>query len=325
MAGGVIIATVGILHQRLPPLDYVAARSLTLARGQQLPREEFTRSLIESGYLRVPQVAEHGEFAVRGSLIDIFPMGTDAPVRIDFFDDDIESLRFFSPENQLSGEKVESSIASCRPGKSRWMPMQLQLFATAYRERFEGQPGKSRVYRDVSDGIAHGGIEYYLPLFFDSTASFADYLPGNCVVLSPNSLDSLLEQFWAETRERFAMCSLDKERPVLSADETFITPEKIASRLNAFSRIRYSAQSQSDGAINFGTRLPPAMKIEARYEDAAIALMQFLQSFEGRVLFSTDSPGRREQLHDLSVRAWSRSGACRWLAGVPQMTAIGSA
>ena len=298
MAGGVIIATVGILHQRLPPLDYVAARSLTLARGQQLPREEFTRSLIESGYLRVPQVAEHGEFAVRGSLIDIFPMGTNAPVRIDFFDDDIESLRFFSPENQLSGERVES--INILP--AREVPLDanaIAAFRHAYRERFEGQPGKSRVYRDVSDGIAHGGIEYYLPLFFDSTASFADYLPGNCVVLSPNSLDSLLEQFWAETRERFAMCSLDKERPVLSADETFIHPEKIASRLNAFSRIRYSAQSQSDGAVNFGTRLPPAMKIEARYEDAAIALMQFLQSFEGRVLFSTDSPGRREQLHDL--------------------------
>jgi transcription-repair coupling factor (superfamily II helicase) len=298
MVGGVIIATVGILHQRLPPLDYVAARSLSLARGQQLPREDFTNSLIESGYLRVPQVSEHGEFAVRGSLIDIFPMGADAPVRIDFFDNDIESLRFFSPESQLSGEKIES----IRILPAREVPLDadaIAAFRHSYRERFEGQPGKSRVYRDVSDGIAHGGIEYYLPLFFDSTASFADYLPGNCVVLSPDSLDSLLEQFWDETRERFAMCSLDKERPVLTAEETFISPEKIASRLNAFSRIRYSAQSQSGNAINYETRLPPAMKIEARYEDAAAALMQFLQSFDGRVLFSTDSPGRREQLHDL--------------------------
>ena len=298
MAGGVIIATVGILHQRLPPLDYVAAGSLSLARGQQLPREEFTKSLIESGYLRVPQVSEHGEFAIRGSLIDIFPMGAKAPVRIDFFDDDIESLRYFSPENQLSGEKVEA--IDILP--AREVPLDadaIAAFRHSYRERFEGQPGKSRVYRDVSDGIAHGGIEYYLPLFFESTASFADYLPGNCVVLSPDSLDSLLEQFWAETRERFAMCSLDKERPVLSAEETFVNPEKVASRINAFSRIRYSAQSQGDGSINFDTRLPPAMKIEARYEDAALALMQFLQSFDGRVLFSTDSPGRREQLHDL--------------------------
>jgi len=298
MADGVIIATVGILHQRLPPLDYVAARSLSLTRGQRLQREEFTTSLIDSGYLRVPQVSEHGEFAVRGSLIDIFPMGTDAPIRIDFFDDDIESLRYFSPENQLSGEKVDS----IRILPAREVPLDadaITAFRHAYRERFEGQPGKSRVYRDVSDGIAHGGIEYYLPLFFDSTASFVEYLPANCVVLSPDSLDSLLDQFWSETRERFALCSLDKERPVLSADETFISPDRIASRLNAFSRIRYSAQTLTGNAVNYETRLPPAMKIEARYEDAAASLMQFLQSFDGRVLFSTDSPGRREQLHDL--------------------------
>jgi len=298
MVGGVIIATVGIMHQRLPPLDYVAARSLSLTTGQQLPREAFTGSLIEAGYLRVPQVSEHGEFAVRGSLIDIFPMGTDAPVRIDFFGDDVESLRFFSPESQLSGEKVDA--ISILP--AREVPLDaaaIAAFRHSYRERFEGQPGKSRVYRDVSDGIAHGGIEYYLPLFFETTASFADYLPANTVVLSPDSMDSLLAQFWGETRERFAMCSLDKERPVLTAEETFISPEKISSRVNAFSRIRYSTQSLGGDAIDYGTQLPPAMKIEARYEDAAAALVQFLESFDGRVLFSTDSPGRREQLHDL--------------------------
>ncbi len=298
MAVGVIIATVGILHQRLPPLDYVAARSLSLATGQHVPREDFTHSLIEAGYLRVPQVSEHGEFAVRGSLIDIFPMGTDAPVRIDFFDDDIETLRYFSAENQLSGETVDA----IRILPAREIPLDadaITAFRHSYRERFEGQPGKSRVYRDISDGIAHGGIEYYLPLFFETTASFADYLPGNTVVLSPDSMDSLLAQFWDETRERFAMCSLDKERPVLTAEETFIHPDKIASRMNAFSRIRYSAQSLSGNALNFDTQLPPAMKIEARYEDAAAALVKFLESFDGRVLFSTDSPGRREQLHEL--------------------------
>jgi transcription-repair coupling factor (superfamily II helicase) len=298
MKTGVIIATVGILHQRLPPLDYVVAHSLALKRGQQLPRKDFTNSLIDAGYLRVPQVSEHGEFAVRGSLIDIFPMGTDAPVRIDFFDDDIESLRYFSADTQLSGEKVD--VIQILP--AREVPLDKDAIATFrdnYRERFEGQPRKSKVYRDVSDGIAHGGIEYYLPLFFDTTASLADYLPANSVVLSPDSIDSILQQFWSEVRERYAMASLDQERPVLSIEETFINPEKIASRIKGFSLIRYSAQSLGSGANNFDTRLPPAMKIETRYEDAAAALMQFLQSFDGRVLFSTDSPGRREQLHDL--------------------------
>ena len=298
MREGVLIATAAVLHQRLPPVDYVAARSLSLQAGRSLQREPFTQSLVAAGYLRVPQVSEHGEFAVRGSLIDVFPMGSDAPVRIDFFDDDIESLRYFSPENQRSGEKVDA----VRVLPAREIPLDkdgIAAFRHGYRERFEGQPGKSRVYRDVSDGIAHGGIEYYLPLFFERTASLLDYLPADSVILKPDSLDSLLSQFVAELAERFAMCSLDPERPILSADETFFAPETIVARLAGFSNIRYSPQSLAGRTVNHDTRLPPAMKIEARYEDAAAALMQFLQTFDGRVLFSTDSPGRREQLHEL--------------------------
>ena len=297
---GVVIAAVDVLPQRLPPLDYVAARSLSLTCGQILPRREFTDALAAAGYLRVPQVSEHGEFAVRGSLIDVFPMGTDTPVRIDFFDDEIESLRFFSPETQLSGDKVER--VDVLPAREVPLdPDAVHDFRDRYRERFEGQPGKSRVYRDVSDGIAHGGIEYYLPLFFDETASFADYLPAACVVVAPTDLASQLEQFESEARERYELCSLDPERPILSVTETFVAADEIPAWLKRFSHVTYSAQSLADtsGNHNFDTRLPPAMKIEARYEDAAGALLRFLDAFDGQVMFSTDSPGRREQLFDL--------------------------
>ena len=300
MDRGIVIAAATILQQRLPPVEYVAARSLALKVGQELPREPFTDSLVASGYLRVPQVSEHGEFAVRGSLIDVFPMGTDAPVRIDFFDDEVESLRWFAAETQLSGDHVDS--LDILP--AREVPLDadaIHTFRHHYRERFEGQPGKSRVYREVSDGIAHGGIEYYLPLFFETTASFTDYLPTNCAVLAPAGLEALLEQFWTEARERYELCSLDKERPILSIEETFIAPDTIPGQLAAFPGIRYTSQSlaAAPGKLNLDTRLPPAMKIEARYEDAAAALIAFLKEFEGRVLFSTDSPGRREQLFDM--------------------------
>ena len=291
MRYGVVIASCGVLHQRLPPVDYVAARSLSLTRGQKLVREDFTRSLVEAGYYRVPQVSEHGEFAVRGSLIDIYPMGTETPVRIDFFDEEIESLRYFSPDTQLSGDKVDA----IRILPAREVPLDadsVSRFRHSYRERFEGQPGKSRVYREISDGIAHGGIEYYLPLFFEQPASLLDYLPAGSVVLVPESQPSLAEQFWGEARERFEMCILDKERPILSCDETFLSPQQIDARLAGFSRIRYASKSLPGKALNFEAKLPPAMKIEARYEDAAAGLIQFLQSFDGRVLFSTDSPGR---------------------------------
>lgn len=298
--GGIIVASAPSLLQRLPPVDYVAARSLSMRSGQTLPREPFIDSLAAAGYLRVPQVSEHGEFAVRGSLIDVFPMGSSRPIRIDFFDDDIESLRHFSPENQLSEDLID--IVDILP--AREIPLDADAvrdFRERYRERFEGQPAKSRVYREVSDGIAHGGIEYYLPLFFDSTATLLDYLPGDCAVFAPHALESILEQAWTEIEERYQLCRLDPERPILSPDETFSRPEAVIDQVCAASLVNYSAQSLAENrsSSNLRTRLPPALKIKGRYEDAAGSLINFLQTFDGRVLFTSDSAGRREQIHEM--------------------------
>jgi transcription-repair coupling factor (superfamily II helicase) len=300
MKRGVVIASTQALLQRLPPKGYVAARSLSLRTGEVIGHEAFTDSLVAAGYLRVPQVTEHGEFAVRGSLIDVYAMGSDQPVRIDLFDDEIESLRHFSPETQLSGDTLES--LDLLP--AREVPLDehaIREFRSRYRQRFEGQPSKSRVYRDVSDGIAHGGIEYYLPLFFEDTAGLADYLPDSAEILVPDAIDSLLDQTWSEIEERHELCSLDPERPVLDPLETFQDREQVRSLLDRHRSVRYTSQSvpETAGHCNLPTKLPPALKIEARYEDPAGPLMQFLDRFDGRVLFTTDSPGRREQLLDL--------------------------
>ena len=327
MRSGVIVAPATVLLQKLPPVDYVAARSLALRTGQELPRDAFIDSLAEAGYLRVPQVSEHGEFAVRGSLIDVFPMGSRQPVRIDFFDDEIESLRHFYAETQLSAGVVEA--INVLP--AREVPLDdaaISTFRENYRERFEGQPGQSRVYREVSDGIAHGGIEYYLPLFFDETATLLDYLPERCVVLAPQGLSGILEQSWKEIEERYELCSLDRERPILTAEETFNAPAEMLRRLGNMQRIRYSSQSLAEGGAttNFPTRLPPALKIEARYDDAAGALMTFLDGFDGRVLFTSDSAGRREQIFDLlSGRGLALERADDWAAFAASEQRVGVA
>ena len=162
LQSGIVIVSSPALLQRLPPIDYVAARTLLLRAGQTLGRQAFIDDLSAAGYLRIPQVEEHGEFAVRGSLIDVFPMGSDQPVRIDFFDDEIETLRKFNPESQLSGESTES--IQILPAREVPLDQEnIKRFRQRYRERFEGQPSRSRVYSDISEGIAHGGIEYYLP------------------------------------------------------------------------------------------------------------------------------------------------------------------
>jgi len=300
LARGIVIVSGPSLLQRLPPVEYVSARTLELHQDQALDRRAFIDSLAAAGYLRVPQVDEHGEYAVRGSLLDVFPMGSDQPLRIDFFDDDVESLRFFDPESQLSGDKVSS--VSILP--AREIPLDqpdIKAFRQRYRERFEGRPSASRVYREVSDGIAHGGIEYYLPLFYLSTASFLDYLPTNAVIFAGEDLEELVEQSWTEIGERYELCSLDAERPILTPSESFHQPADILEQVDSVRRIDYSAQTLQEGPaiINPGTSLPPAIRIEARYEDAAQALMQFLESFDGRVLFTADSPGRRESIVEL--------------------------
>ena len=300
MQRGIVVAAAPVLMQRLPPINYIAARALSVKRGQVLPREPFIDSLLAAGYLRVPQVIEHGEFAIRGSLIDVFPMGSALPIRIDFFDDEIETLRHFSAETQLSADTLEA-FAVLPAREIPLDPDSIQLFRTAYRERFEGQPAKSRVYREVSEGIAHGGIEYYLPLFFESTANLLDYLPANCLVVAPDGLESVLQKSWTEIEERFELSRLDPERPILTSEETFLAPVAVLDQLRASPQIRYSSRTLADARTvnNLPTRLPPALKIEAHYEDAAAALMQFLDSFRGRVLFTSDSPGRREQIYGM--------------------------
>ena len=297
---GIVIASVPSLLQRLPPIDYVAARSLTLIRGQILERQEFVDKLTSSGYLRVPQVDEHGEFAIRGSLLDIFPMGSTAPLRIDFFDDEIESLRFFDPESQLSGDTVEDvHILPAR--EIPFDSASVKKFRENYRERFEGQPSRSRVYREVSDGIAHGGIEYFLPLFFEATANLLDYLPDGAILFIPADHSEILDKARQEICERYELCSLDPERPVLSPEESFFAPDEVGEKIAAIGSVSYSSQSlrDSDNSLNLPAKLPPAMRIEARYEDAARALVEFLDSHRGRVLFTADSAGRREHIYEM--------------------------
>jgi transcription-repair coupling factor (superfamily II helicase) len=297
---GIVIASAPSLLQRLPPLDYIAARSLHLRQGQQVDRGDFIERLTACGYLRVPQVTEHGEIAVRGSLLDIFPMGSDAPVRIDFFDDDVESLRYFDADTQLSAD----TAAEIRILPAREIPLDeedVSRFRRNYRARFEGQPSKSRVYREVSEGIAHGGIEYYLPLFFETTTTLFDYLPEDSVILAPAGLEAIFDSAWAEIGERYDLCSLDPERPVLKPQESFHRPEEASALFSRFRTISYSAQSleESAGSVNLSTKLPPAVRVEARYEDAAAPLMRFLEDFDGRVLITADSAGRRESIIDM--------------------------
>jgi transcription-repair coupling factor (superfamily II helicase) len=182
MERGVVIAALSTLMQRLPPSAWVLGSSLELVEGQRLDVDAFRSRLTQAGYVAVTQVAEHGEYAIRGSIIDIFPMGSDGPYRIDLFDDEIESIRSFDPDTQRSIERLEA-VGVLPAREFPFTGDAIDRFRQRFREAFPIDLSRVAVYREVSEGVAAGGIEYYLPLFFDGVETLADYLPDHTRVV----------------------------------------------------------------------------------------------------------------------------------------------
>ena len=299
---GIVVLSAATLMQRLAPREYVLGGTLLLETGTRLDLESLRQRLAAAGYASVSQVMEHGEFALRGSLLDVFPMGSPVPYRIDLFDDEIESIRVFDPETQLS----KDTLAELTLLPAREFPLHedgIRAFRQRYRARIEGDPQRSSIYRDVSDGIASGGIEYYLPLFFDATASFFDYLPLDSVITGVDDTASAVTQAWEQIAERHEQRRHDIERPILKPDELWLTPKAVALGIAAHPRIELQGFEHSESsAVNFPTAAPPSLRIESRAEEPAEKLLAFLRSFSGRVLFAAESAGRREYLSELLGR-----------------------
>src|SRR5215472_15034920 len=302
---GCLIVSADTLMQRLPPRHYVQGRAFELSKGQPLALEPFRQRLSDAGYASVSQVVSPGEFAVRGSLLDVFPMGAAAPLRIDLFDDEIEAIRTFDPDTQRSLD----ALASVRLLPAREVPLDTQAvkdFRRRYRTRFEGDPNRSAIYRGVSEGLAPAGVEFYQPLFFEATATLFDYLPADAVIVHDAALGGALLKGWEDIGARFEDRRHDIERPVLRPAELFLEPADLDSRLSAFASITLDAfkadtelQGESAAVHNFPSRAPRELRIDVRAEEPFAPLDAFLKAFEGRVLLAADSAGRREVLHEM--------------------------
>ncbi len=316
LARGLLIVAAPTLLQRLPPRDFIDSGSLLLARGDRLDLEEMRARLDRAGYRCVSQVMEHGEFAVRGALLDLYPMGSRLPFRIDLLDDEIETIRTFDPETQLSLEQRQE----IRLLPAREFPLDeasIRLFRQRFRAGFEGDPQACPLYRDVSQGLAPAGIEYYLPLFLEQTGTLFDYLPANACVLQLDGARAACTTFAEQLLERYEARRHDRERPILAPEQLYIPATELDQRLTAWPRIEvglfrpvHEAVAQAD----FATRLPPDVRIHPRVEQPARALQDFIDAFPGRILISADSTGRRETLrdqlgglglHPVTVAGWS--------------------
>ncbi|HKY91124.1 MAG TPA: transcription-repair coupling factor, partial [Nevskiaceae bacterium] len=232
---GIVLTTADALIQRLPPRAYLDARSLTVKVGDRLDALAFRERLVAAGYASVSEVQTQGEFAIRGALVDLFPMGSSDAYRIDLFDDEIESIRTFDPETQRSSDKVKS----VRLLPAREFPTDregIDTFRRRYREYFPGDPSRSRIYLEVSRGFMPAGIEAWLPLFFQQTARLADYLPNEICIVALADLDAALSHDWQQIVERFERYRGDIERPLMRPTDLFLEPAAAIASLDGFER-----------------------------------------------------------------------------------------
>lgn len=297
---GIVIVPVQTLLQRLAPLKHVVGGSFNVKIGQRLDLDAEKRRLESAGYRHVPQVLDPGDFAVRGGLLDVYPMGADQPFRVELLDDEIETIRAFDPESQRSLDRIDE--VRLLPGRE--VPLDdaaLKRALDALRERFDLDTRRSALYQDLKAGLAPPGIEYYLPLFFDKTATLFDYLAQDTLPVIADGALEAAEQFWTHTGERYEQRRHDLERPLLPPDALYLSPNALRERLNDGARVEVCAEghAQRERASALGDQPAPTLPVAARDHAPADALRSFLGSYPGRVLIAADSPGRREALLEL--------------------------
>lgn len=305
MQRGVLIIPASTLMQRVAPQRFLDGNSLILDQGQAFNLDEMRLKLTDAGYRLTETVYEHGEFAIRGSIIDIFPMGSTIPYRIELFDDEVDTLRSFDPETQRSIDKVDN-IRVLPAKEFPFDEAAIRNFKQRWRETFDVDYKRCSVYRDISDGISPPGIEYYQPLFFDTSATLFEYLPDNVLILTETDLEDHCNQFWGEVLERYEERRYDIERPILAPDKLFIPANELFGTLKKMQRIQLQ-QSKTQarpesGRYNLPLTEPPELTINVQAARPLAAVDSFLSSTNDRVLFCAESAGRREALMELLAR-----------------------
>ena len=296
----IFIVPINTLMQRLAPTDYLAKYLLMLNKGDTLDRDQFRRNLEQAGYLHVSQVMSHSEFSVRGSIIDLFPMGSDKPFRIDLFDDEVDSIRFFDTETQRSGDAVDK----IRLLPAREFPTDkaaLNLFRQQFLEKFDANNAQESVFSQVTKGTMPSGVEYYLPLFFEATATLFDYLHPKSLLLLHGDVQDASEFFWADVQERYEQYRYNPARPFLPPEDLFLPINELFGAMKQWPRASLSAYVLDDkpGAFNLGCDKLDDIAINSQKKAPAQQLINTVNDATQRgakVLFCAETQGRKEGL-----------------------------
>jgi transcription-repair coupling factor (superfamily II helicase) len=298
---------------RMPPASFLAAYTFSFTQGERLNEAKLKSQLTLAGYEHVSQVVRPGEYCVRGSLLDLYPMGSPLPYRIDLFDDQVDSIRAFDPDTQRSLYPVRD--VRLLPGREFPFDEPARTaFRSRWREVFEGDPSRSSIYKDIGNGVPAAGIEYYLPLFFDETATLFHYLPQDAQLAFVGDMDAAIKRFTNDTKQRYNFLSHDRERPLLEPQRLFLTDDDFFSFAKPFAQIKFPAMPEGGWAVPL-----PGLAIDRHAEDPLLALRHYLEQTPNRVLFATESAGRRETIQQLlsdnGLRASLDDTFQQWLTG----------
>jgi transcription-repair coupling factor (superfamily II helicase) len=298
---------------RMPPGSFMAAYTFSFSQGERLNEAKLKAQLTLAGYEHVSQVVRPGEYCVRGSLLDLYPMGSPLPYRIDLFDDQVDSIRAFDPDTQRSLYPVKD--VRLLPGREfPFDEAARSAFRSRWREVFEGDPSRASIYKDIGNGVPSAGIEYYLPLFFEETATLFHYLPERAQLAFVGDLDAAIKRFTNDTKQRHNFLSHDRDRPILEPQHLFLSDADFFTLAKPFARLVLPANAGG----GWSTPLPN-LAIDRHAEDPVEALRAYLETTPNRVLFAAESAGRRETLLQLladnHLRPTSSDSFNDWLTG----------
>jgi transcription-repair coupling factor (superfamily II helicase) len=298
---GILLVPIKTAAQRLCPRSFLEQSTFLLQKGETVSIDKLRHRLENAGYRSVAQVMEHGEYAVRGSLFDLFPMGSHTPFRIDLFDEEVDSIRIFDVESQRSTDKIDQ--IQLLP--AREMPTTdeaITLFRQQWRRQFEGNPNESPLYEAVSKKAAPPGIEYYLPLFYEQTSTLFEHCPENTLVIAQQNVVKSLDDFWQEINLRYEELRHDRQRPLLPPAQLFLATNELFSDIKQFARIQVT-KSSDESATQFAAENVPELPIDSKMAQPLHKLQAYLMENPGqRILFCADSAGRRETLVELLSR-----------------------
>ena len=298
---GILIIPISTLLHKLAPTSFLQGAGLLTSIGQTLNIDKYRLELEANGYRYVDTVYEHGEYAIRGSILDIYPMGSELPIRIELFDDEVETLRTFDTETQRSLDKIDR-INLLPANEFPWDKSSRLAFRTRWHDQFESAPTKEcSIYKDVQSGIKPPGIEYYLPLFFDESATLFDYLPNNTLIFTPPELHQVSEHYWSDILHRYEERRHDRLRPILPPEELFVPTNELFSQLKLFPRVSISQEAldKSASVTNLSTSSLGDLSVDAKASDPLSNLRSFKDTTKSRILICAESAGRREALEEL--------------------------